>query len=319
MYRIFEIIFDTADKVKLMAALPGMVAELAERADMPEDHVAELTHDMFVRGAIEKKEGRYQLIPDAIWLLEATAQYVMEQPPEVGQKLFELWHKVGSEEMPNLIDALRESGMEMQPLQRTLPVERAVKAQNTVLDVDSARKIVQEADTIVLIPCVCRELAKRNGEGKDCPAPDDSVCLWMNTLAADLIERGIGEKITNEDALRRLKISEEAGLVHMVYEGETDETYLCNCCSCCCGGFRFSAHDLGFLYAPSRFQAQINVDACDGCSICEERCQFNAITVDDVAEIDLDRCFGCGNCVITCPTEALTLVEVHPKEHIVGS
>jgi heterodisulfide reductase subunit A-like polyferredoxin len=68
--------------------------------------------------------------------------------------------------------------------------------------------------------------------------------------------------------------------------------------------------------APSRFRVKLNADVCTGCGICEERCQFHAISVDEVAAVDGDKCFGCGNCVITCPDDALILEEVRPVEHI---
>ena len=53
-----------------------------------------------------------------------------------------------------------------------------------------------------------------------------------------------------------------------------------------------------------------------GCGTCVDRCQFEAIEVDDIAHIDLDCCFGCGNCVLTCPSDALVLEEVRPREYI---
>ncbi len=57
-------------------------------------------------------------------------------------------------------------------------------------------------------------------------------------------------------------------------------------------------------------------DTCTGCGICEERCHFDLIRVDDVPNINYERCYGCGNCVTTCPEGALTLEEVRPKESI---
>ena len=47
---------------------------------------------------------------------------------------------------------------------------------------------------------------------------------------------------------------------------------------------------------------------CNGCEICLERCQMDAITmVDDKSTVNLDRCIGCGNCVATCETKAMEL------------
>ena len=92
---------------------------------------------------------------------------------------------------------------------------------------------------------------------------------------------------------------------------------MCNCCSCCCTGFRLLKITADpFVFVPSRFRVAIGVDECTGCGICEDRCPFDAIGVDEVAEIDFDKCFGCGNCVVKCEPDALRLVEVRPGEHV---
>jgi ferredoxin len=52
------------------------------------------------------------------------------------------------------------------------------------------------------------------------------------------------------------------------------------------------------------------VDAalCQGCGLCEEACQFEALTVDETAIVNAFRCLGCGVCVLACPEGALALV-----------
>ena len=61
--------------------------------------------------------------------------------------------------------------------------------------------------------------------------------------------------------------------------------------------------------------AAVDADLCTGCETCLERCQMDAITLneDEVAGISLERCIGCGLCVTTCPTEAMQL---KPKENL---
>ncbi len=51
--------------------------------------------------------------------------------------------------------------------------------------------------------------------------------------------------------------------------------------------------------------------------MCLERCKFNAITVDGVAQIDRDKCLGCGLCAVTCPSNAITMVRFE-RENIPG-
>ena len=48
-------------------------------------------------------------------------------------------------------------------------------------------------------------------------------------------------------------------------------------------------------------------DRCISCGLCEQRCRFGAITVDEVNEL---ACEGCGLCAVLCPSGALKLEEV---------
>jgi len=186
-----------------------------------------------------------------------------------------------------------------------------------VLDIDSARKIFQDANLITAMPCVCRTVAKRNGRGQDCPAPETAVCLQTNFFAAGVRARGLGEKLSREEALKRVGAAEDAGLVHMVRNNVKDDMFMCNCCACCCTGLFFLRElDYPAAVAPSRFRVQLNAELCSGCGECEARCQFSAISVGETAVVNAGRCMGCGNCALTCPEDALTLVEVRPREHV---
>jgi len=71
----------------------------------------------------------------------------------------------------------------------------------------------------------------------------------------------------------------------------------------------------------SNFHAIVNNDACNGCRVCETRCQVGAVTVSQkfgYAVVDLNRCIGCGICVPTCKTGAISLqkkpTETRPPE-----
>ncbi|MDD5167763.1 MAG: 4Fe-4S binding protein [Syntrophales bacterium] len=51
------------------------------------------------------------------------------------------------------------------------------------------------------------------------------------------------------------------------------------------------------------------MDSCTGCGLCVERCQMDAILMEeDTVQVRLDRCIGCGVCVHHCPAQALSLV-----------
>jgi len=60
--------------------------------------------------------------------------------------------------------------------------------------------------------------------------------------------------------------------------------------------------------ARSDFHMVVETDACSGCGLCVERCQFNALsTPDGVVVVDYGKCMGCGLCVVVCTTDALHL------------
>jgi electron transport complex protein RnfB len=64
------------------------------------------------------------------------------------------------------------------------------------------------------------------------------------------------------------------------------------------------------------YYAAAETENCTGCGICAEKCQVNAIKIDEQtgkATINLDRCIGCGNCVAACPSEALKLVKIEKE------
>lgn len=52
---------------------------------------------------------------------------------------------------------------------------------------------------------------------------------------------------------------------------------------------------------------KVDQEACNGCGICSELCQFNALAV--VAEETMvypELCHGCGLCTLACPQDAIT-------------
>jgi heterodisulfide reductase subunit A-like polyferredoxin len=52
----------------------------------------------------------------------------------------------------------------------------------------------------------------------------------------------------------------------------------------------------------------VDEDLCAGCRDCEDRCSFNALTVENIAQVDALKCAGCGLCILACSTDALKLV-----------
>jgi len=309
---IFSILFtDEATKI-LAAAMPGTAEELAQRTGIPQATLNKMLEDLTHRGVINHviRKGGWRLFPAMIELRDATVMH-----PDSPRKLTLLWERLIREEMPRLVPIMRD--LKIPPMLRTVPIEETVSPKNRVLDVDSARKIFRDAALITAVPCPCRAQARVVGRSKECPAPETSMCMQTNGFAEAVIDRGIGERLTNAEALARIGDAEDAGLMHMVRNNVKDDMFMCNCCSCCCTGL-FLINEIGYreAYAPSRFRVKLDEAACTGCGVCEGRCQLHAISVNDRASVDYDKCFGCGNCVLTCPAEALVLEEVRPVDFI---
>jgi len=112
-----------------------------------------------------------------------------------------------------------------------------------------------------------------------------------------------------------LKKAEEDGLV-LQPGNSLRPMNICTCCGCCCGVLTSQKQlpELSHFFATN-FYAEVDPDLCVGCGICEDRCNLDAITIeDDIAQVDKGRCIGCGVCVPTCTSEAMKLFK--KKEEI---
>ncbi len=200
-------------------------------------------------------------------------------------------------------------GNNIPPL-RTIPVGKSFDVVHQVAAYEDAKSIVNGKDKIALANCICR--TQQNLIDKGCDKPMEA-CLMFGSHADYYVENKMGRYITSEEACQILDQCEEAGLVNqpanMVNPGG-----MCNCCGDCCGVLRA----LNLLPNPgelvyNRYWAVIDQEECTGCEACLDRCQMNAIKIDDTAKINVARCIGCGLCVTTCPMDAIQLEE-KPKD-----
>ena len=96
-------------------------------------------------------------------------------------------------------------------------------------------ELIEEVNshTAVTIPVDIRIEAQQKIQR--CDAPID-VCLNLDNEAKDFIIKGLAKRISLKEALKALKRSHEAGLVHIAYtfKGREKPEVICSCCSCCC-------------------------------------------------------------------------------------
>ena len=198
------------------------------------------------------------------------------------------------------------------PQLRTTPHMKAIVPEYNIATYDNMRKIVKDTNqSIAVANCVCKE-----GEallGKPCKQTKNiEVCISFGASA--YLDRGQARPISKEECLDIMDRAEREGLV--LQPGNSLQPFcICLCCGCCCGVLTSAKkYDKPAELIAHNFYANVNNEACNGCSVCVKRCQMDAISIKDKkAVIDLDRCIGCGLCVTTCENEAMHLMEKKKK------
>ncbi len=192
----------------------------------------------------------------------------------------------------------------MRPFIRTIPIGESVPSENYVTPYEDAKKILQEADLIVVTNCACRQ-GKSLFE-MDCGKPLE-VCFMFGPMGQYYIDNGLGRKIDLDEALRILETANKAGLITQAATSKKPFD-LCNCCVDCCGFLRaVSKTENPAELVFSNYHIVVERDKCTGCGVCEKRCGIAAVTKnpgDGKADLNPRRCIGCGVCVNTCPTKA---------------
>jgi Pyruvate/2-oxoacid:ferredoxin oxidoreductase delta subunit len=195
---------------------------------------------------------------------------------------------------------------------RTIPVQQSLNVEHRVTTYDHVREIINNTDgRIAIVPCMCREGAK--GRGEPCKVTSRvETCMVFGDWADHFTRLGIRE-ITREEALDIIEKNGEDGLVLQPTNYQKLD-FLCSCCGCCCGVLKIQKT----LPNPAtnwahNFYAKVDTEMCTACEACVDKCQVDAVIMDEqneYATVNLERCIGCGNCVANCPSEAMQLVKV---------
>lgn len=284
---------ELAVHLMLLAEEPRVIAR---RARITREEAARRLEEMARKGLIYRvrKEGRptrYMALHFVVGIWEF----------QVNNLDAEFVHDF-EEYLPVLFDAevWREA-----PQLRTVPVGESIPVQTEVLDYERAEALVRAHSRLAVAPCICRREMKLVGEGCDKP---EETCLIFGGGADYYVENGMGRRISQEEALEILALAEETGLV-LQPDNAQRAGNICCCCGCCCGVLRAVKRlPRPGITLSSPFVAAADASTCEGCGLCVDRCQMEALEVDDRVVLDVDRCIGCGLCVTTCPTESLTLV-----------
>jgi electron transport complex protein RnfB len=163
--------------------------------------------------------------------------------------------------------------------------------------------------------CICRKQKKVIGKGCDKKL---EACFFFGSMGQYYIDKGMGRRIDFDEAVSILKEAQDSGLVTQPATSQ-NPAGMCNCCGDCCGVLRsIKRYPRPAEMVCSNYFAAVDRELCAGCETCLDRCQMDAILMNDenLAVINRERCIGCGLCVTTCPSEAIKLMPKPAEEHV---
>jgi len=205
----------------------------------------------------------------------------------------------------SFIEEYNKSGI---PQLRTIPIEQSLAPEQTISTYDDLRSMIENiGEPIAVAECICRQAKDLISD--PCKKTDlRHICFSFRRAGETYIERGFAKEISKEEALNLLEKAEEDGLV--LQPGNSMRPMcICCCCDCCCE-LLVSQNRLPepAQFFATNYVAEVDEDLCIGCGTCEERCNMDAVHVEDaISHVDKTRCIGCGVCVPTCTSEAIKL------------
>lgn len=213
------------------------------------------------------------------------------------------------------MDPNGESGSTF-PLFRTYPISVDVVAEDELQPYQDWRALIKRNKNITVSPCQCRT----QWDALGVPHPDEHphrTCLSLGDMAEYFMETGIGEQITQEEAIEIVEdIIDKGMVVESICAKNAD--IICCCHSESCGNLMAWRGQNGAGDQRKYFSAytlNYDGDACIKCGKCIERCPMHSITFGDdgLCAMD-DACVRCGQCVPVCPAEAriLSATEGYP-------
>ncbi len=305
--RILKRLFtpEEAEMAMNLSMMPAPASDIAKRLDKTETQVETMLYQMSKKGLIMRmsKGGR---------TLYMAAQFVVGIWEYHVNDLDEGLIKDFNEYAPHLME---KSWLKTKTKQfRVVPIAKSLSAEVKVMPYEEAEKIIRDQKKIVVAPCICRR--EHEMVGKGCGKPMET-CLVFGGGAYFYEENGMGRPISQEEAIGILHKGIDAGLV--IQPGNAQKPVnICLCCGCCCQVLKnMKTLDEPAKAVSTSYYAAVNEENCIACGVCADRCQMDAIVIEDTAKIKLGRCIGCGLCVAVCEYDAMMLKEKELAEKYV--
>lgn len=303
--RILQRLFSPmeADLAMHLTLIPEESKVIAARAGVTVDEAEKRLEQMALKGLLFRIElkRRPPLYMSAQYVIGIWEYHLNDLDPQLIRDM--------NEYIPTLFDI---KAWKKAPQLRTIPVNKSLTVRQDIMHYEDARELVTSKRKIIVAPCICRREHKMIGEG--C-GKEDETCLVFGLGAEYYHKNGLGRFIDSTEALEILEKADKEALV-LQPSNAKKIVNICCCCGCCCQILRsFKRYPRPSDLVSSPFRAEFKTADCEGCGVCVERCQMDALRLEDgVAVLDGDRCIGCGLCVTTCPTGALRLVRKPEKD-----
>ncbi|MHA2392628.1 MAG: ATP-binding protein [Promethearchaeota archaeon] len=200
------------------------------------------------------------------------------------------------------------------PLQiRTIPVGVTIDHDIEIPTFDDVKHLIKNTEgPFAIFNCVCRQAMETIG--KPCETTSRlETCMGFGHIGQMYIDSGWAREISRDEAIEILKQNEEDGLVFQ--PGNCIKpSFICSCCGCCCEALsNIKNRDNPADLVATNHYAKVDSELCTGCGTCVDRCQMEAIILNDISSVDRRRCIGCGSCIVGCPSIAISLLEKERK------
>jgi formate hydrogenlyase subunit 6/NADH:ubiquinone oxidoreductase subunit I len=314
-----EILTSSFSKV----SVPMNVKKISRLSNIAIDDLTEILENMYYKGKLIKLGTLYVLLPylpggfEVYFTTNRDDPERMKKAAEAHLELF----KLGSPYELSASDyTIYRVIPTIKPTEKVIELENSMELKHQILPFEILKDYLAKANPKIyaVVPCSCRNAAKLAGE--PCKQTNENFCVTTGTLAKMVIEQGVGREVSLNELMEVMEKAEKEGLVHETFNMQDTATFVCNCCSCCCG-FLKSVKELNNYNAitKSNFEPRVQQDQCILCEKCLEICPMGAIyhhwphkedLSDNEIKIRLDRCIGCGLCASNCSEEAIALVKV---------
>jgi NAD-dependent dihydropyrimidine dehydrogenase PreA subunit/DNA-binding transcriptional ArsR family regulator len=309
------------EQARVIRELPAAAEEISAKLQMDKALVEKHLREMMEKGLVVITKRGARMVRNTLQLHDSATNNPKYEKL-LGEEYLDLWAAYQLEEhFPALIDTLVGVGRGF-AYSRIVPRWKSIQNIPGVLPCEDMRDIMKSQEVIALVPCPC----KKGFQKRQCGVRDET-CINVGRTAMYNLNRGVGRKLTPQEAIAFCDRTDEEPFVHIAINQKTVNMLVCNCHWCCCELIlpllRQDKYPLWRGLAKSRFEATVDSEECKGCGKCLERCQFGAVQMkeDSVSGlkksfVDPEKCMGCGCCAVTCPTGARQMKLVRPPEHI---